>query len=404
MTLRNIKKVNELSLNDLEERFSKDVIEVFKNVYKNEWINALISITKPSRRYFIRINSMEIDKVMEDLRSEGLYVKRYPHINEAVYIDVEYLNYEKMPEFDGVVIADKYAAESVLEGAHLYAPGVLRMVNVKKNTNVAILDPFGAIIGIGIAKIDAAEFNKTKIRKGIVVNVTHTFYKIPSIRELRSYELGFIYPQSLPSMVAVKVLDPQPGETIVDMCAAPGGKISHIALLMRMQGQIYGFDRSENKVNKLKETLNRLNIKNVKVMVMDTRYLDLKMPELQADKVIIDPPCSALGVRPKLASDITFKKIMDYQQYQFQFLKSASKILKPKGILVFSVCTITPHEVEEIAYKAINELPFELDDQEPFIASGGSLKEYGFGKTIQRFHPHIDDTPGFSIIKMRKTN
>jgi len=402
MISNNIKRADRLSLNDLVERFSQDVIEVFKTIYGSEWIDALISITKPSRRYFIRINSTEVDKIIEDLRNEGLYVKRYPYINEAVYIDVTYSNYEKMPEFDGFVIADKYAAESVLEGAHLYAPGVLRMVGVKKNASVAILDPFGAIVGIGIAKVDSDEFNKAKIRKGMVVNVTHTFYKIPSVRELRSYERGFIYPQSLPSMVAVKVLDPQPGETVVDMCAAPGGKISYIAFLMRMRGQIYGFDRSENKVSKLKETLNRLNIKNVNVAVMDTRYLDLEMPKLQADKIIIDPPCSALGVRPKLASDITFRKIVDYQQYQFQFLKSASKILKPKGIIVFSVCTITPHEVEEIASKAMNELSLEPVDQEPFIASGYSLKEYEFGKAIQRFHPHVDDTPGFSIIKMRK--
>lgn len=402
MTFGNIKRADKLSLNDLEVRFSRDVIEVFKTVYESEWVNALTSITKPSRRYFIRVNSTEVDKIIEYLRSEGIYVKRYPYINEAVYIDVAYLDYERMPEFDGFVIADKYAAESVLEGAHLYAPGVLKMVNVKRNTNVAILDPFGAIVGVGVAKVDSDEFNKAKIRKGMVVNVIHTFYKIPSVRELRSYEMGFIYPQSLPSMVAVKVLDPQPGETVVDMCAAPGGKISYIAFLMRMQGKIYGFDRSENKVNKLKETLDRLGIKNVNIMVMDTRYLDLKMPKLQADKVIIDPPCSALGVRPKLASDITLKNIVDYHQYQFQFLKSASKILKPKGIIVFSVCTITPHEVEEIASKAINELSLEPVDQEPFIASGYSLKEYGFGKAIQRFHPHVDDTPGFSIIKMRK--
>ncbi len=402
MSIKNIKRIDKLTLDDLKLRFSQDVIEIFKSIYNSEWLNALTSITQPPKRYFLRINSNDVNAVIEILRKEGLNVKKDPHIAEAVYIDVEHLDYNEISDVDGLVIADRYAAESVLEGAHLYAPGILRMLNVKRNTKVAVLDPFGALIGIGIAKISDDEFNKGKVQKGIAVYMIHTFYKIPSIRELRSYNLGLIYPQSLPSMVAVKVLDPQPGETVIDMCAAPGGKISYIAFLMKMQGQIYGFDRSESKINKLKETLNRLGIKNVKTMVMDTRYLDLKMPNLQADRIIIDPPCSALGVRPKLASDITFKKIIDYQQYQFQFLKSASKILKRGGVVVFSVCTITPHEVEEIAYKAMNELPLELVEQDTFIASTGSLKKYGLGKSVQRFQPHIDDTPGFSIIKMKK--
>lgn len=403
MVLRKVKRVDRLTLNDLEERFSPDVLDIFKRVYHNNWLDAITSITKPSKRYFLRINSTDVDYVIDKLSKEGLTVRKYPYIDEAVYIDVEYINYDEIPNFNGAVIADRFAAESVIEGANLYMPGVLHMINVKKDDTVAVLDPFGAIIGIGISRIDSSDFNKMSIRKGIAVTITHPFYKIPSIRELESFNNGLIYPQSLPSMVAVKELDPQPGETVIDMCASPGGKLSYIAFLMKMQGHIYGFDRSERKVNILRETLKRLNIKNVHTDVMDSRYLDLKMPKLQADKIIIDPPCSALGVRPKIASDITLKKILDYQQYQIQFLKAASKILKPNGIVVFSVCTITPHEVEEIMLEATNKLPLEPIKQELFIASRSSLNNYNFGKSVQRFQPHIDDTPGFSIIKMKKT-
>ncbi|MEM3833630.1 MAG: RsmB/NOP family class I SAM-dependent RNA methyltransferase [Thermoprotei archaeon] len=403
MELKNIKMVNKLILEDLKERFSSDVLDVFKIAYGDDWLDALYSVTKPAKRYFLRIASIDVDYVIDKLEKEGLIVKKYPYINEAVYIDVQYIDYDKLPDFNGVVIADKFASESVIEGANLYIPGVLKMINVRKDDLVAVLDPFGALIGIGKSKISSDEFNQMDIRKGIAVNVTHTFYKIPPIRELESFNRGLIYPQSLPSMVAVKELDPQPRETVIDMCAAPGGKLSYIAFLMNMNGRIYGFDRSERKVRILKETLERLNIKNVNIRVMDTRYLDLEMPDLQADKIIIDPPCSALGVRPKLASDITLRKILDYQQYQIQFLKAASKVLKRGGIVVFSVCTITPHEVEEIMSEATNKLPFEPIEQKLFIASRSSLSNYDFGKSIQRFQPHIDDTPGFSIAKMRKT-
>ncbi|MGB9728614.1 MAG: methyltransferase domain-containing protein [Thermoprotei archaeon] len=402
MELKNIKRADRLTFDDLKERFSSDILDIFKAVYGNNWLDALSSITKPPKRYFLRINSIDVDYVIDKLNKEGLIVKKYPYIDEAVYIDAEYINYDKLPDFSGVVIADKFASESVIEGANLYAPGVLKMINVKKDDTVAVLDPFGAIVGIGKSKIGSDEFNRMSIRKGIAVNITHPFFKTPPIRELKSFNSGLIYPQSLPSMVTVKELDPRPGETVIDMCAAPGGKLSYIAFLMKMRGRIYGFDRSERKVRILKETLERLNIENVKVEVMDSRYLDLKMPDLQADKIMIDPPCSALGIRPKLASNVTFRKVLDYQQYQIQFLKAASKVLKREGIVVFSVCTITPHEVEEIMSEATNKLPFEPIEQKLFIASSSSLNNYSFGKSIQRFQPHVDDTPGFSIIKMRK--
>ncbi len=225
---------------------------------------------------------------------------------------------------------------------------------------------------------------------------------MPKVREVREYELGLFYDQSLPAQWVGHVLDPRPGEVIVDMNAAPGGKTSHIIQLSNGKAIVHAFDRSEGKVRELIETLSRLGMDGLyRVEVRDTRYLNIDRPDLvnSVDKVLIDPPCTDMGVRPRLFDVKTMETVKSTAEYQRQFIKVAWRLLRPGGILIYSTCTIPPLENEDnMAYA--ESLGFEIVDISIPNASGGLTDRYR--KSVVRFYPHVHDTPGFFIAKLRK--
>ena len=211
---------------------------------------------------------------------------------------------------------------------------------------------------------------------------------------------GFMYPQSLPSIITVKVLDPKPGEVLVDLNCAPGGKPSHIYQLTGGAAEIYGFDRSPKKISTASQTLERLGCRGVKLIAADSRYVNLDYPEIKADRVLVDPPCSALGVSPKLYDWRTVEEVKALANYQKQFLKVASRIVKPGGIVVYSVCTVTLEECEEVARFAVEECGLKPEVQPLNLASRGFPLFEG-AELFQRFHPHIHGF-GYFIARFRK--
>ncbi|MGC8936742.1 MAG: RsmB/NOP family class I SAM-dependent RNA methyltransferase, partial [Candidatus Methanomethylicaceae archaeon] len=237
-------------------------------------------------------------------------------------------------------------------------------------------------------------------KRGLAVSIKESIYRLPPFRESELYVKGLIREQGLPAMIASKVLEPQKGEVVVDLCAAPGGKTLHIAQLMGDSGRIYAFDHSEGRMESLKRDAARLGIRSVIPICGDSRYVDRDFPDLKAERVIVDPPCSALGVRPKLYEEATYAKVKGCAEYQKQFMRVASKITKKGGVIVYSTCTLTLEENEEVVMFALNELGLELEDQSIRIGEGGFLD--GLGKT-QRFSPDILEMPGYFIAKFVKT-
>ncbi|MDK2983217.1 MAG: methyltransferase, partial [Thermococcaceae archaeon] len=293
------------------------------------------------------------------------------------------------------VVANKFAAESVYQGAQLYAPGVLKAdKGIKEGDEVQIRYPKGLLVGIGIAKMSAKEM--VVATRGIAVEVTLPKFKLPSLNELKAYEKGYFYAQSLPSMVVAHILEPQEEDLIVDMAAAPGGKTSHIAQLLENRGEIIAIDKSRNRLAKMEKELKRLGVKNVKLVQMDSRNL----PDLgiKADKILLDAPCTALGVRPKLWETRTPKDIEATARYQRHFINAAIKSLRKGGILVYSTCTLSYEENEgNVQYMLKKGL--KLEGQKIFIGSPGlGIKE------VQRFYPHKHLTQGFFIAKLRKVS
>ncbi len=383
-------------------KYPLDIVEYFVTAYgEQRTLQLLNSLKRPGKYYTVRANTLRADLtiIIERLEKRGIKVFQHREVEEALLIPVE--GPFEVPREGKRVIADKYAAESVMMGSHLYAPGVLKAEGVKRGDQVYITDVFGQVVGFGVAEIDGSEMGSGK--RGLAVRVEVTAYKVPSLRELPEYTEGLIYEQSLPSMVVSRVLDPQPSDYILDMCAAPGGKATHIAQLTRNQATVVALDHSKTRIAKLRENVVRLGAYSVRPIRSDSRYVHEDFPFfVKPNKILIDPPCSALGVRPKLYETSTLKDVEACSEYQKQFFRAAVKVLRAGGIIVYSTCTLTRQENEQLIEQIMEELNLELVDQDFVLGSVGEHKDPALSTLVQRFYPDIHDVTGYFIAKLKK--
>jgi 16S rRNA (cytosine967-C5)-methyltransferase len=170
---------------------------------------------------------------------------------------------------------------------------------------------------------------------------------------------------------------------------------------MNDNGIVLGFDRNAEKIAQSRETVANLGCRNVVLSVHDSRYLDTDFPDLKVDRVLIDPPCSALGLRPKVYDFTTQERIEHLAAYQKQFIKCASKLVKPGGIIVYSVCTFTSGECEKVVEYAEKECNLRIVEQRPFLGSKGLSTLANSASHCQRFHPHLHNA-GYFIAKFER--
>lgn len=176
-----------------------------------------------------------------------------------------------------------------------------------------------------------------------------------SVTEIRDNPLiteGFAFIQNAASWLSVLALEPQPGETILDVCAAPGGKTSHIAAVCNNQVAIWANDNSRPRLAKMRQNFERLNVQNTNLTLFDSRYLAKKLEGQQFDRILLDAPCSGEGMM-RISNDKDFAtwsvaQIKRLQQLQKQLILQAWQLLKPGGRLVYSTCTMAPEEDEAI--------------------------------------------------------
>ena len=170
----------------------------------------------------------------------------------------------------------------------------------------------------------------------------------PPLATLPSFTSGQFYVQDPSTLLAVTELDPQPGETILDLCAAPGGKAVFIAERMKNEGKILAHDTAPERLKLVEENCQRLGVtcaEPVSPSSLDSR------PSTQFDRILIDAPCSNTGVmrrRVDLRWRITAEEIMRLQKTQLDLLNQAATKLKPGGVLVYSTCSLEPEENTEL--------------------------------------------------------
>ncbi|KAG6542737.1 hypothetical protein Mapa_015812 [Marchantia paleacea] len=426
------------------------------------------------------------------------------------------------------VVVSRKCAEAVLRGANVFVPGVLACSqHVEEGDVVAVTVAVerpdgGGGWSVGITRGTTLESEHAVTRstrsnyfigmgrmrmsrtalfreiRGVAVEMTKRIFDLPPFHGVLE---GQIFLQNLPSIVAARVLDPKPGERILDMCAAPGGKTTAIGILMKDQGEVIALDRSHNKVLDIKRLADEMKLTCIQAYKLDatksvkqehvfvlngdsispskcssdsttanfsraeidstkqphdvvmsnkqsgTTTTSLSPYEIKAaarkelrrmknrlasdkaalqriksfqpqsfHRVLLDAPCSALGLRPRLfAGEETLETLRQHSCYQRKLLDQAVQLVRPGGTLVYSTCTLNPGENEAVVRYALDTYQFlSLMPQEPRIGGQGlvggldvfdgmSYKEWLREEEkhlVQRFSPGASyDTIGFFIAK-----
>ncbi|MBE2281626.1 MAG: 16S rRNA (cytosine(967)-C(5))-methyltransferase RsmB [Ignavibacteriaceae bacterium] len=237
-----------------------------------------------------------------------------------------------------------------------------------------------------------------KFTKGVFLKEYYKLNNLTNIKNWQYFQEGYFNVQDESAGIACKLLDPKPGERVLDLCAAPGGKSAFIADLMDNKGEIVAVDKFELRNNQMDTNLKRLGVNIVKTVTVDAFEFE---DEQLFDKVILDAPCSGLGTLSK-KPDIKWKKdmldIRKLAELQTRLIQKASTLVKPGGVLVYSTCTIEPEENIEIVQKFLNDnKDFEIEHAGKLF-KGDIVTMEGFIQTLPHLHK-IDGAFSARLIK-----
>jgi len=242
------------------------------------------------------------------------------------------------------------------------APGELAL-----RVNTLVTTPAAVAERLGVPTVPAGD----ELPEGLVVSGAFDAHAHPLYRE------GAYIAQSRAAMLVARALQPQPGERVLDLCAAPGGKTTHLAALMGGEGEIVAVERHGKRAQALGRTCERMGASSIRVRTADAAHFTTDEP---FDRVLVDPPCSGLGTlqgHPDLRWRMTPAAIAQLATAQAAILDAAAAALKPGGALVYSTCTLSPAENEN-------------------LVSGSDLQV----ESQRLVLPHRDGTDGFYIARL----
>ena len=222
------------------------------------------------------------------------------------------------------------------------------------------------------------------------------------ILALDAFINGKILVQDVSSMLVAEAADPQKGDYVIDVCAAPGGKSLHVGDKMEGFGTVDARDVSQYKVNLIEENIRRTNSINVQAKVQDATIFDQES-ELLADIVLADVPCSGYGVigkKPDIKYRVTPQKQEEIVILQRTILDRAANYVKPRGTLIFSTCTIAKEENEENMMWFLQNYPFKLESLDPCLPEELHSETTALG--YLQLLPGVHKTDGFFIAKFRR--
>lgn len=229
-----------------------------------------------------------------------------------------------------------------------------------------------------------------------------------SLGAITEYLLGYYYLQEAAAQLPAQILNPQPDELVLDMCAAPGGKTTQLAQHMHNQGIIIALENQPFRTTSLCNNLERMNVKNT--IVYQTDASRFRTHRVLFDKILLDAPCSGNYVTDKnWFSKRDLKGIQTRARIQRNLLANALKLLKPNGILIYSTCSLEPEENECNIHWCLEHFNVSLEPIPCTIGDSGLTTVFGQQlnshiKNCKRFWPHKTKTEGFFISKIRKAD
>lgn len=215
------------------------------------------------------------------------------------------------------------------------------------------------------------------------------------------FKKGLITIQDESSMIVANVMEIEPNQLILDCCAAPGGKTTHIAEKLNGTGKVIAHDLHEHKVKLIKENAERLGLHNIEAITMDSRKIGENYQKESFDRVLVDAPCSGLGVlrrKPDIKYVKTLQDIEALQSIQHSILSEAAKLVKPGGILTYSTCTVDKEENEGTVQYFLNHFP---DFEAYSINVPSTIKPFVQDYRLQIF-PQDFGSDGFFIACFKK--
>ena len=275
-------------------------------------------------------------------------------------------------------------------------------------------EPLPVSVRVNTLKIGTAYFRDFMLQQGYslepVQGVEEAFLLsgVESPGATLEYFLGYYQIQGLTSMLPPKILAPRPGEVILDLCAAPGGKTTHLAQLMGDRGLVVANDFRGERINVLRSHIDRLGITSVLVCGYHGTAFPLRR---KFDRILLDPPCSAEGTyrvgyppssreNPKVARHLV--------RIQKELLLRALAVLRPGGTLVYSTCTYAPEENEAVLNEALKTgeaeiLPVSIPlPHSPGLTSWQGESYHPDLVKAVRIYPHQVNSWGFFIGHLRK--
>ncbi|MDF2820772.1 MAG: rRNA ((967)-C(5))-methyltransferase RsmB [Clostridiales bacterium] len=439
-----------ISLNIVDDVF---INESFSHIAINNTLKQYQFLDKQDRAFITKLANGTIEKAIEldyiiNLFSNLATEKMKPAILNILRLTVYQLKYmSKIPESAAINEAGKLVEIRKYSGLKSFVNGVLR--NVARNIESIeypneqkkpvdylsitysipkwIIERYRKDYDYNTVKIMCEAFSKEKpitircnlnkittndlinalqeqgavVEPGNYLPYAIKLLKYDYIDGLSSFQQGLFQVQDESSMLIAEVANVKKGDLVIDLCAAPGGKTSHIAEKLEGTGTVISRDISDTKVNLIKDTVNRLGLKNVQVEKADALELDETLINT-ADVVIADVPCSGLGIIGKKA-DIKYKtsneQIRELLELQKEILKIAVQYLKKGGILVYSTCTINSKENQDNVKWCINNLGMKVESISKYLPQELQTDE---DKGYIQLIPGIHATDGLFVARLKK--
>ena len=276
--------------------------------------------------------------------------------------------------------------------SHAQATRILTHVDVPYYIRVNTLKPGGQVV----KRLQEIGY---QLRREPVIRDTYRVLDGEDIGREAAHAEGYFIVQDKASVLAGEVADPRPGDTVLDVCAAPGVKTSHMAQLMGNTGRIISVDYHGGRLKAWELLTRRMGVANAEAVQVDaTRPRGL--PAVEADVVLVDPPCTGTGIfheSPSSKWRLTAGSVERMAEIQWRILSNAATHVKLGGSLVYSTCSVTVEENEGVVLRLLDEQPdFRLIEAQPRIGSPGLE---GLEKA-QRLYPYLHGCAGFFVAKL----
>ncbi|MBA7654973.1 Ribosomal RNA small subunit methyltransferase F [subsurface metagenome] len=271
-------------------------------------------------------------------------------------------------------------------------------------------------IRVNTLKISVLELKKRLEKKGNELKpiewIPYGFNIVKESSNLGSsheFLQGYYYLQNIASMLSAIILDPKPNDVVIDMCAAPGSKSTHLAQLMKNEGTLILIEKNLNRIPALEVNLKRMGIINSIVLNMDA--INLSNTNVKGDKILLDAPCTGEGLIRQDPSRKKSKKMKDIEKMssiQKRLLTTGLKALNSGGLLLYCTCSIAPEENELVVDEVLNKSNnFKIVEISKNYGVKGLTNVFGVNLLedlmfSQRLYPHLHNTIGFYFCLIKK--